>query len=149
MLGKLPGAVQRWYWNSQRLADAIDVEIPGRGDPIYFNQRSQRARIRLRLTNLAPFPVVLDRARLEIWSNGYVADVWYLARQTLTSVKPTELLVKGLLGADCLDCLRVRNGVVECDIQVDLYLTCKVREFVKHRHQLGGVKASCPNVSAE
>lgn len=146
LLGMLPGKLLRRYWTEERLAQKVKIDVRGRGDGLVFDLgRPQSVRVWLKATNFAPFPVTIDRIRLELWAGSRLGEVWCLDRKPIAPTHEAELMVLGLQGVDLGERLASTNDHLVCRLHIDAYLVCKVRDFVKRQPNMEGVRGRLSN----
>src|SRR5260221_2294872 len=100
LLGWLPGALLRAYFNPRRMATLIHFEVRPRGEQLALHGGdTPHVRAWLQVDSRAPFTVRLDRAKVEVCAPGHLGDIWYLEPFIIAPGARRDLYVPGLFGA--------------------------------------------------
>ena len=132
LLAMLPGVLQRWYWTEERLSAAIEIDMRGTGEALKFNLSAPaRVELWLKITSMAPFDITIDRLKIELWSNGYIGEIWGLEKHTLQPRKSKDIFIKNCQCFNSGEGSGLDQEHVNCELQVGGYFISKVRQFTK------------------
>lgn len=125
----LPSTI-RWRYSAIRLAGMLKVRIRESGDGIVFRGGEMpNAQAWLRITNLSPFPITIDRIYGHFWYGTQLAAYQDLGQHTVPPSGEIEVLVEAAL-TQPQEAYIVKNQT-EMNAKLILSALCKsnIREF--------------------
>lgn len=150
LVSKLPGFTIRLFYRPDRLRSRIEIDLRPRGESLTFD-RGEAPYVSLWLTirNGTPFPIDLDRMRVDLWCQGYrLGDLFFLDRTTIPKGASKDILIRGLSGARYGESLAEKNGRCVCSVHVRAEFESKVGRVIYETRQLEGIKPTLSNVSS-
>ena len=128
-----PAFLIRWYWTEDRLRSRIIIDVRPRGDALEFRGGEQpKVAIYLRVWNMAPFTIEIDRLQVSIWGSGYGEVCQPLQYSQRTKVPPTgvaDVFVRGGEGIDLEKRLSHASPWPTAEIQIRAEVNARIRNF--------------------
>jgi len=146
---QLPKVILRRIFPPAKLADLVLVDIRPRHGPVSVNLGDPASfRVWLKVTNLSPFDVELDRASLKLWCGGVVASSTAQDRVPMRSGQSAELLFQGALSDGDVRQMIRNNDVQHAAIEVSAEFNCSLHNFPKRTGHLDGITPEVLNLKA-
>jgi hypothetical protein len=83
----------------------------------------------LRVTNLSPFPVELDRVVGQLSYGSFACDLVFLRRQTVLAAQEKEILLASALTEGQSRQIGRDQGLSEARMNFTAYLNCEIHDF--------------------
>jgi len=144
LLRMLPGLLAKKIYGPQRITKNILIDLRPRGDQLAIDFRTTEGSLWLTVRNGSPFPVDLDRLSVDLWCSSRLGMITLLNRIQIASSEPEDVLVRGLLLADCGRLAMQRADSTYCTAEVRAEFDSNVGRFVV-KHRLDGIKPSFQN----
>lgn len=146
-----PAFLIRWYWTESRLNGRVIIDVRPRGDTLEFNGgEPSGVSVYLRVWNMAPFMVEIDRITVTIWCNGEVCQpLQHIEKVPVGPFSIANIYVRGGQGIDLEKKFSFLEQIPEATISIRADVNSAVRNFKIQNDDRGYLRPSMVNVSNE
>ena len=148
-----PAFLIRWYWTEDRLQRRVIIDVRPRGDAREFRGGEQpEVQIFLRVWNMAPFFIEVDRLKVDIWCSGCGEVCQPLQDIQKRKVPPAgfaDILMRGGQGVNIETLLERAGTWPTANINIHAEIVSSVRNFSIQSSNQGFVRPSITSISNE
>ena len=146
----LPGFCLRRIFTKERLADLILVDVSPRYDYCTVNLgNSASFDLWVRIINLSPFDVELDRAELKFWCGGTKHRSYILKKLTIDAGKNVDHYFSENITDAQAKQIKSNRGNHQTTIELDIEFNCELHNFQKSTGPLEGLQPRFLNVQSQ
>lgn len=129
-LGHLAPFAIRWFYQPDKLANAVKIRVRSEGDGITFNcGELPHIRIWLLITNLTPFKIDFDRIFGQVCYGAVIGEFVHLRKYSLPPSKEKEIFIEYTLNGQQVQYIRRNLGKMDTKIYLGAYVNSKIRNF--------------------
>ena len=150
VLAKLPGLALKWYYKEERLVKEVDVEVQARDQPlrINFDPGNEFLELKMRVWNVLPFEIELDRASIEVdCDSAFRVNAVNVDRQVIQSGKFANIGFRAMISDSQLLRLSKHSSSNTSGASGRFEFDCKVRRFSRDVVALRGIHLTRLNVN--
>ena len=130
LMGKILPFVVRWFFKPEKLAEKIEITVNPQDEGICINAgQGASARVWLKISNLSPFPVEIDRIFGDLSLSNKVAEICYLHRKTIEPSKSLLVFADTALSSLQVDLIKLQENTKEATLKLNAYFNCKICNF--------------------
>lgn len=133
-LSRVFGFLMKWYYTSERLSDAVRVEVSSEGDGVVVNCGDPaEAHAWLQITNLSHFPVRVEGVEAVLSLAGNVGRFTRLTRVDVEPSSVERVLIEASLSDGQVRCIQTGRVYGAQRLSVHVLFGCRVRDFSASR----------------
>ncbi len=133
MLGHVFPVAIRWYYTQEKLADRVKIRVCEDRDGLeYWNGELPQAQAWIRVTNLTPFPIVIDRLYGSFWYGTQLAHYSVLKQHKVPASGEKDIYIEAPLTSGQAAYIE-KTRKAESSLHLGALCRCNVREFQLER----------------
>jgi hypothetical protein len=128
--------VTGWFYTEKRINSQIDIQAQASGECFTAYAHARKASCYLSVTNLTPFPLVIDRMEIKAMFEGGSAILHQIIPHKLGTPGKIQIYTDGVfdISPEGLELAKRSEKSGKLRLDVRCYITSKTRSLVINRH---------------